>query len=305
MGIPDEWRPRPMIRVWGLPAAATEEQVADALNAKGLGHAVRSVTLDPRQATPAGQVALVRFEPPPLPDSRAALPGEAAPLGEDVGKVAEGIIAALRADPPEVLGVAAKVEKTGAEVGRDWRHGWQALLVAAGSACALHCRPLALLHRQHPRPAAPPPPQVCLFLSHLRGEAESDQGLRAAAAAHGALERCFVMRNPAGASKGYAIVEFAKASDAAGFREAWNRAGAEQKTPYGGGHPAAAAGAVPLACLCTCAWLPLEHGRPLTRCPPCPAYPSVQPLARRSSAPRRWRCAPWARSSPPPCLWRT
>lgn len=49
--------------------------------------------------------------------------------------------------------------------------------------------------------------------------------MRAACAAHGALERCFVMRNPAGASKGYAFAEFTLPGCAAACKEAWNKAG--------------------------------------------------------------------------------
>lgn len=44
-----------------------------------------------------------------------------------------------------------------------------------------------------------PPPQVSLFLSNLRGEAETDAGLRAYCEQYGPLERCFVVRGrPAG-----------------------------------------------------------------------------------------------------------
>lgn len=109
-----------MVRVWGLPAVTTEADLTELLEAQGLNHAVRSVVLDPRQTTAAGKVALVRFEPPPLPEAgAAAAPGGSgqAVLGADVTKVAEGIIAALRAKAPVVHGAKVNVEKTGAEVG--------------------------------------------------------------------------------------------------------------------------------------------------------------------------------------------
>lgn len=70
-----------------------------------------SVVFDPRQCIPASKVALVRFEPPPLPDTGAAAGGE-----HDAGKVAEGLIAALRAKAPQLHGTKINVEKTGAEV---------------------------------------------------------------------------------------------------------------------------------------------------------------------------------------------
>lgn len=130
MDVPEEWRPRPMIRAWGLPAATTEDELAQLLqeHLAGTGHAVRSVVIDPRQTTGAGKVALVRFQPPPLPEEQeaaaAAAAGEGGASGAgppaaaeaDVGKVAEGIIAALRAAAPELHGAKVNVEKTGAEV---------------------------------------------------------------------------------------------------------------------------------------------------------------------------------------------
>ncbi|KAL4458497.1 hypothetical protein ABPG75_013362 [Micractinium tetrahymenae] len=181
MDIPEEWRPRPMVRVWGLPAAAQEEELAQLLEATlaGQGASVRSVVFDPRQATAAGKVALVRFEPPPLPEEGAAEP--------DAGKVAEKLIAALRAAALQLHGAKINVEKTGAE--------------------------------------------VCLFLANLPADAESDEGLRAACAAHGALERCFVMRTPSGASKGYAFAEFTLPGCAAACKEAWNKAGEALRPP--------------------------------------------------------------------------
>ncbi|KAL4426495.1 hypothetical protein ABPG77_008353 [Micractinium sp. CCAP 211/92] len=175
MDIPEEWRPRPMVRVWGLPAAAQEEELAQLLEATLAEQraSVRSVVFDPRQTTAAGKVALVRFEPPPPPEEGAAEP--------DAGKVAEKLIAALRAAAPQLHGTKINVEKTGAE--------------------------------------------VCLFLSNLPSDADSDEGLRSACAVYGALERCFVMRNPAGASKGYAFAEFTLPGSAAACKEAWNKAG--------------------------------------------------------------------------------
>jgi hypothetical protein len=103
-----------MVRVWGLPAAASEAEVRELLEAQGLELGVRSVVLDPKQATAAGKVALVRFQPPaaaPLADPGAPLPPE-----PDVGKTAEQLIAALRAKAPELHGKKINVEKTGAEV---------------------------------------------------------------------------------------------------------------------------------------------------------------------------------------------
>lgn len=134
MNVPEEWRPRPMLRIWGLPAAATEDELAALLEEQGLEHGVRSVAFDPRQTTAAGKVALVRFDPPPAPP----LGDHGAPLPEpDVGKVAEGLIAALRAKAPQLHGVKLNVEKTGAEVGAGpaaWQPSWPAWLAAAADA---------------------------------------------------------------------------------------------------------------------------------------------------------------------------
>ena len=112
MDVPEDWRPRPMIRVWGLPQASSEQELADLLESAELGHGVRSVVFDPKQATAAGKVALVRFQPPPLPLE---------PPEPDTGKLAEGLITALRAKQLELHGTKINVEKTGAEVG-GW--GW-------------------------------------------------------------------------------------------------------------------------------------------------------------------------------------
>ncbi len=135
MDVPEEWRPRPMIRVWGLPAAATEAELWDLIESQGVGLAVHSVVFDPKQTTQAGKVALVRFQPPPLPgeanlDSSGAATTAASPAAAatDVGKVAESIITALRAKQLELHGQNVNVEKTAAEVGT-------ALAVCA---CRLH-----------------------------------------------------------------------------------------------------------------------------------------------------------------------
>ena len=80
---------------------------------------------------------------------------------------------------------------------------------------------------RHPCP--PARPQVCLFLANLRGEAEEDGGLRATCEQYGAVERCFVVRNPAGDSKRYAFCEFTLPASAAACKEAWNRAGDAQR----------------------------------------------------------------------------
>lgn len=145
MEIPEEWRPRPMVRVWGLPAAAQEEELAQLLEATldGQGASVRSVVFDPRQTTAAGKVALVRFEPPPLPEEGAAEP--------DAGKVAEKLIAALRAAAPQLHGAKINVEKTGAEVGQ------ASQLPAAVGTAVMHARlHAALVLLPPPRPAYSP-----------------------------------------------------------------------------------------------------------------------------------------------------
>jgi hypothetical protein len=144
MDVPEDWRPRPMVRIYGLPAATMEDDLMELLAAQQLDYAVRSVVFDPRQCTPASKVALVRFEPPPLPDSGAAA-GE-----HDAGKVSESLIAALRAKALQLHGAKVNVEKTGAE--------------------------------------------VCLFLSNLRDDDETDEGLRSNCEQYGMLERCFVVR---------------------------------------------------------------------------------------------------------------
>ena len=115
MEVPQEWRPRPMIRAYGLPAATTEEELLALLEAQQLGASVRSVVFDPRQSTPARKVALVRFASPALPGE----PGgpDASATEPDAGKLALDIIAKLRAAAPEVHGATLNVEKTGAEVG--------------------------------------------------------------------------------------------------------------------------------------------------------------------------------------------
>ena len=134
MDMPEEWRPRPMVRIWGLPAAATEAELAELLEGQGLEHGVRSVVFDPKQATQAGKVALVRFDPPAAPP--LGEPGAAAAPEPDVGKVAERLIAALRARQPQLHGVKLNVEKTGAEVrvGGRWAGGmgrWLGLAMVA------------------------------------------------------------------------------------------------------------------------------------------------------------------------------
>lgn len=116
MDVPVGWRPRPMLRAYGLPQATGEDELADLLEEQlaGLGFPpVLSVVFDPRQATAGGKVALVRFEPLPPP---AALAGDAAAAAADAGKVAGDIIAALRAKAPSLHGAKVNVEKTGAEV---------------------------------------------------------------------------------------------------------------------------------------------------------------------------------------------
>lgn len=145
MDIPEEWRPRPMVRVWGLPAVTQEEELAQLLEATlaEQGASVRSVVFDPRQATAAGKVALVRFEPPSLPEEGAAEP--------DAGKVAEKLIAALRAAAPQLHGTKINVEKTGAEVrqaGRLQEGRWHALQRGAAPLLPAHCL------REAPRPWA-------------------------------------------------------------------------------------------------------------------------------------------------------
>lgn len=171
-----------------------------------------SVVFDPRQCTPATKVALVRFEPLAPPDAAAAAgraspaPAAAAAAEQDAGKVAESIIAALRAKAPELHGAKVNVEKTGAEVrrcsqGRRFAAALPAAWLPCGEAevaCARACwrglrgAPLALSASPFPAPG-PPAPQVCLFLSNLRGDDASDEGLRATCKQHGALERCFVV----------------------------------------------------------------------------------------------------------------
>ena len=256
MDVPEGWRPQPMLRVWGLPQASTEQEVADLLASAELEHAVRSVVFDPKQATAAGKVALVRFHPPPLPLE---------PPEPDTGKLAEGLIAALRAKQLELHGTKINVEKTGAEVGgaepwlAGWRAGWLVVCLPPCSDPAAWLGRLLLVMacrvrgaQEHASPAAPtnchthppclpapnpptPPashpthPQVTLFLANLRGEEESDEGLRATCEQHGALERCFVVRNATGDSKHYAFAEFTLPAQAAACKEAWNKAGEAQR----------------------------------------------------------------------------
>ena len=40
MDVPDEWRPLPMVRIYGLPAATTEDELAELLAAQQLDYAV-------------------------------------------------------------------------------------------------------------------------------------------------------------------------------------------------------------------------------------------------------------------------
>ena len=125
MDVPEEWRPRPMIRVWGLPVAATEAELQSLIEAQGVGHAVRSVVFDPKQTTAAGRVALVRFQPPPIPEPGSGGAGAGGAAAEaDTGKIAEAVIATLRAKPLELHGQKVNVEKTAAEVRRLVRMGW-------------------------------------------------------------------------------------------------------------------------------------------------------------------------------------
>lgn len=118
MDVPEEWRPRPMLRAYGLPKDTTGGDLAELIEAElaaaEQGHpAVRSVVFDPRQSTAGGKVALVRFDPPPLPEAGAGAGGDQ----RDAGKAAERIIATLRARAPTLHGAKLNVEKTGAEVG--------------------------------------------------------------------------------------------------------------------------------------------------------------------------------------------
>lgn len=94
------------------------------------------------------------------------------------------------------------------------------------------CRAVLVLSSLASTRPAPPDHlllQVCLFLNNLSGDVASDEGLRAHCAAHGPLERCFVVRNPAGDSKHYALVEFTLPSHAAACKEAWNKEGEARK----------------------------------------------------------------------------
>ena len=116
--------------------------------------------------------------------------------------------------------------------------------------------------------------QVCLFLANLRGEAaDSDAALRAFCGIYGALERCFVARNPAGDSKLYGFAEFTLPAAAAACRDAFNAAGDAQKRPReAGGWVGGSVG--PHACFdAELSPRPLT-GRARTHVPPC-ASPTV------------------------------
>lgn len=189
----------------------------------------------------------------------------------------------------------------------------------------------------------PPRPQVCLFLANLRGDTETDEGLRAECEQYGSFERCFVMRNAAGDSKHYAFCEFTLPSGAAACKEAWTKAGDAQRPQRDASGTGALAlpacrGAgilgvpqMPLACLTHPAQLPpahrliiLGHKPPLPpllppACPPAAtlAHPPSHPTSRHhqqasaslygSSCSER-RQPPsrvWRACLPPPCMLTT
>ena len=103
MIIPDHWRPLPLFRVWGIPPDVSETEVLEALQQAVPDAALRSVAFDPKQGTARGQVAFVRLDPPQDPTA-------------DVGKVAEALVARLRAAQPALRSAELHIERTGAEV---------------------------------------------------------------------------------------------------------------------------------------------------------------------------------------------
>ena len=167
--------------------------------------------------------------------------GAAAPPEADVLKIAEGVVNDLRGVQPELElhGEKLHVEKTQADVsaagrgqggggarvtvggsarlwlgadvprracssGAGWRGGLP-ILARPQAPVATSPRPQATRHS----PAPPTllqtpyltPPQVSLFLANLKGELNEDERLREHVSRHGAVVRCFVVRNPNGESK--------------------------------------------------------------------------------------------------------
>lgn len=106
------------MQVWGLPKESTEQELHDLLT--GVGLTVRSVVFDPRQETQKGKVAFVRFPTPPLPWSDEGKQPDGTPVEQDILKIADEIVANLKAQQPELElhGEKLHCEKTLAEV---WR----------------------------------------------------------------------------------------------------------------------------------------------------------------------------------------
>jgi hypothetical protein len=211
MDVPEEWRPRPLMRVWGVHKQAAEGELRAVVEAAG--HPVHSVAFEPKQETPQGKVAFVRLQLPPRgaaaapPTGAAAAESAAAAAAApepDAGKLADAAVAALRgaAPRPQLRGAELHFERTAAD--------------------------------------------VSLFLGNVPAEAEGEAGeaaLRAECQRYGALERCFVVRNPAGASKGYAFCEYALPSAAAAAGAGWHKAGLQAGRPARAPPPPPAAGA--------------------------------------------------------------
>ena len=209
MEIPEGWRPLPLLRVWGVHPETTEDELKALMWQAGVDD-VRSVAFDPKQETTRGKVGFVRLHPPPLA------------WGEEARRAAPTAGATANGSSSGAAPEAADVQKVAERAVARLRAQQQPPLQLRGQD----------LHFE--RTSA----EVTLFLANVTS---SDEDLRARCEPYGTLERCFIMRNPAGQSKSYGFVEYSAPSAATACREAWARTAEEQRRPRpdpgGGGGP--------------------------------------------------------------------
>jgi len=239
MDIPESWLPAPIIRVRNIPESSTVDDVKQLL--ESVGAPVRSIVFDESEKKDGKQAAIVRLQPMPLPwtltEEDLAVPllppikptsqeeeQQEAPAAEatDAGKTStqqEGEEAAqpeeaaaegsdTKKDEPAAPSSAQKTAKPEEQLD-DGRRDGNASKTSRYYAVRLTERQLELGAEKLQVDAAPL--SVTLFIGNVT---DDEERLRTDMEQFGTLERCFIMRNPEGSSKGYGFAEYSLPSGA-------------------------------------------------------------------------------------------